>query len=356
MLIQNILTMNRKATSTVIVPTAGTITSDITLGLNDTDIIKTENIEDWDENNHPNFIESNTQAITLEELTTQNIIPTFSDNTLTLSHQSFIGAVYQIAEKVFGELTTPELRVSHPIIGRVPSAQYKKANELLPEEKTVFYQRLAWCCHVKGLIRSINDQTVHLCIGGVRSYHEDKLYNRQSAMKFKVFVGWQVRVCSNLMLTCDGNSGTFESITEADIMQKSLELFSTFNPHKEDTLRLLEALNNTPVTETQFCNIIGRLRLLQNLPIAEQKLHPAFTIGDQAVNALVKNYIGNPNFGKKEGEPYTCWNLMQNANEAVKSSYIDTWLSRNQNCTDFAIGIQKAINGDDTEGYNWFLN
>ena len=69
--------MNRKATSTVIVPTAGTITSDITLGLNDTYIIKTENIEDWDENNHPNFIESNTQAITLEELTTQNIIPTF---------------------------------------------------------------------------------------------------------------------------------------------------------------------------------------------------------------------------------------------------------------------------------------
>ena len=41
-------------------------------------------------------------------------------------------------------------------------------------------------------------------------------------MKFKVFVGWQVRVCSNLMLTCDGYSGTIECLTEADIMQKDL--------------------------------------------------------------------------------------------------------------------------------------
>ena len=26
------------------------------------------------------------------------------------------------------------------------------------------------------------------------------------------------------------------------------------------------------------------------------------------------------------------------------------------NATDFAIGIQKAINGEDAEGYTWFLN
>ena len=37
--------------------------------------------------NHPNFIESNTQEISLEELTEKNIIPTFSDNSLTISHQ-----------------------------------------------------------------------------------------------------------------------------------------------------------------------------------------------------------------------------------------------------------------------------
>ena len=349
--------MKKEQQTMVVSPIAGEITSEKTLGINDKDIIEAEVIEDEDwGDKHPNFIESNTPAITLEELTNKNIIPTFCDNTLTISHQNFIGSVVEVAKKVFGELTVPELRVSHPIIGRVPSAQHKKASELRDDEKTTFYQRMAFCAHVRNLTRTINGETVHLCIGGVRAYNEDKLYNRQSTMKFKVFVGWQVRVCSNLMLTCDGNSGTIDCMTEADIMQKSFELFNGFNPHKEDTLRLLENLSSTTISEEQFCQIIGRMRLYQFLPLAEQKQLPPLTIGDQAVNAMVKNYISNPNFGKKEGEDFTAWNLMQLANEAVKQSYIDKWLDRNQNCTDFAIGIQKALNGEDTEGYDWFLN
>jgi len=349
----------KKEKSIVMVPTAGTITSDQTLSLNDHDIVEAEVIsEEWDDNdnNHPNFIESNTQAISLENLTSKNIIPTFGDNTLTISHQSFIGAVTKVAEQVFGELKPPvECRVSHPIIGRIPSAQHKKANELREDEKTIFYQRMAFVAHVKNLTRTINGQTVHLVVGGVRGYNEDKLYNRASAMKFRIFVGWQVRVCSNLCLTCDGYSGTIDCMTEADIMQKSFELFNSFNPNKENTLQLLENLHSTQISEEQFCKIIGRMRLYQYLPNNEQKQLPLLTIGDQAVNAMVKNYVTNPNFGKKTGE-ITCWNLLQFANEAVKASYIDSWLDRNKNCTDFAIGIQKALEGQDTEGYSWFLN
>lgn len=340
---------NNSNQPTVIEPMSGKITSDFTLGIEDIDA-------ESEEGNHPNFIESNTSAITLDELTNHNVIPTFSDNTLTISHQNFIGAVVSVASRVFGELTYPELRVSHPIIGRIPSAQNKKISELTDEEKTIFYQRMAFVSHVRNLTRTINGQIVHLVIGGVRAYNEDKLYNRQSPMKFKIFVGWQVRVCSNLMLTCDGNSGTIDCMTEADIMQKSLELFSAFNPHKEETLCLLENLSTTTLSEELFCKIIGRMRLYQFLPTETQKQLPSLTIGDQAVNAMVKNYVSDPNFGKKEGEDYTCWNLLQNANEAIKSAYIDRWLDRNQNCTDFAIGIQKAINGEDTEGYSWFLN
>ena len=45
---------------------------------NNEDITDAEIIEDddkfWAEENHPNFIESNTSAISLEELTTKNII------------------------------------------------------------------------------------------------------------------------------------------------------------------------------------------------------------------------------------------------------------------------------------------
>ena len=190
----------------------------------------------------------------------------------------------------------------------------------------------------------------------MRAYNEDKLYSRKSAMKFKVFVGWQVRVCSNLMLTCDGYSGTIECLTEADIMQKTFELFGVFEPRMENTLHLLEDLRTTQISEELFCKIIGRMRLYQALPINEQRKLPQLTIGDSAVNAMVKNYVTNPDFGITSGDDFTCWNLMQLGNEAVKQSYIDKWLERNQNCTDFAIGIQKAINGDDTEGYSWFIS
>lgn len=332
--------------------------SSVTLGLEELPVIEPETItdnEDEEQENHPNFIESNTSAISLEELQTKNIIPTFVDGNLTISHQNFIGAVEQAASKVFGEMTPVEIRVSHPIIGRVPGAQLKKADELSDDEKTIFFQRMAFVSHVQNLTRSINGQTVYLCVGGVRAYNDEKLYNKQSSMKFKIFCGWQVRVCSNLMLTCDGNSGTIECMTSADIKEKAEELFTSFDPHKEDTLRALESLHNTRLSEEQFCKIMGRLRLYQFLPVSEQKQLPQIPLGDQNANSVVKGYVSNPEFGKKEGEDITTWNLLQLFTEAVKQSNIDRWLTKNQGCVDFAMGIQDALNGEQSD-YDWFLN
>ena len=346
--------MTTTLTPTVINPSIGEITLP-DLGNNNGALISpAEVIDEWGGENHPNFIESNTQAISLEELRTKNIIPTFCDNTLTISHQNFIGAVLSVAANIFGPTTLPELRVSHPIIGRIPSAQNKKPNELTEDEKTIFYQRMAFCSQIISRTNLINGQAVNLTIGGVRAYSDDKLYARQAPQKFKIFVGWRVRVCSNLMLTCDGVSGTIECMTEADIMAKSYQLFSTFNPN--ENLRLLENLRTTRLSEEQFCNIVGRLRLQQALPTAERNLLPKFDLGDQAVNNMVRGYVSNPNFGR-ERDDFTCWNLLQLANEAVKqTSYIDRFIDRNQNATDFALGIQNALNHNDDKGYDWFLH
>ena len=79
-------------------------------------------------------------------------------------------------------------------------------------------------------------------------------------------------------------------------------------------------------------------------------------LGDSNVNAATKGYIENPNFGLCGRENITCWDLMQLLNDAAKQSYIDKFLERNQNCTDFAVGIQKALDGEDTENYSWFLS
>ena len=249
---------------------------------------------------HPNFIESNTQAITLGEIADKCIVPTFSDNSLTISHQDFCMATYKAAEDIFGQLTPIECRVSHPINGRIPTALHKKATELTDEEKTIYYQRLAWIAKASSCTRNIDGQEIHLTIGGVRAYSEDKLYNRPSALKFKIFVGWQVRVCSNLMLQTDGFSGTIDCMTSADIHQKALELFSRFNPEKDNNLNALAQLQDTRLTEDQFCHIIGRMRLLQALPVAQQREIPQFLLGDQVINEATRQYVVNPNFGRKK--------------------------------------------------------
>ena len=305
---------------------------------------------------HPNFIESNTEQITLSEIADKCIVPTFSDNSLTISHQDFCGAVYKAAENVFGALTPIECRVSHPINGRIPTALNKKAQDLTDNEKTVYYQRLAWIAKVSNLTRNINGQEIHLTIGGVRAYSEDKLFNRPSALKFKIFVGWQVRVCSNLMLQTDGFSGSIDCITQADIHQKALELFNRYDSVKDSNLEALAELQDTRMTEEQFCHILGRLRLYQALPLAQQREIPQVILGDQAINEATRQYVSNPNFGRKSGDDgISTWDFMQLLTEAAKGSYIDRWLDRNANCIEFATGIRKALRYEDS-GYDWFLN
>ncbi len=318
--------------------------------MNDTNTLELETQQ------HPNFIESNTEQITLSEIADKCIVPTFSDNSLTISHQDFCGAVYKAAENVFGALTPIECRVSHPINGRIPTALNKKTQDLADNEKTIYYQRLAWIAKVANLTRNINGQEIHLTIGGVRAYSEDKLYNRPSALKFKIFVGWQVRVCSNLMLQTNGFSGTIDCMTNADIHQKALELFSSFNPEKDNNLDALAELQDTRMTEEQFCHILGRLRLYQALPLAQQREIPQVILGDQAINEVTRQYVSNPNFGRKSGDDgISTWDFMQLLTEAAKGSYIDRWLDRNANCIEFATGIRKALRYEDSE-FDWFLN
>ena len=337
------------STTTAVVPTQGRLSLSKQFDLGEP---ATAGALDPDPDNHPNFIESNTNAITLEELS-NNLIPTWADNSLTISHTNFIKTVRNAAVQVFGNLTPVEIRTSHPIQGRRPEAIHKKQNELTENDKTIYYQRMAFISHVVGLSREVNGQIVNLTIGGVRNYADDQLYRTATPQRFKVFVGWQVRVCSNMMLTCNGNSGVIQCLTEADVFQKAIELFTKFNPERENILTQLANLQTTRMTEQQFCNIIGRMRLYQ----AEQHLLPPILLGDQAMNEATRGYFANPNFCKREGEDgISCWNFLQLMTEAVKSSYIDKFTDRNQNAVDITLGIQNALNGTDEEGYSWFLS
>lgn len=310
-----------------------------------------------DEQENSHFIESNTSAITLEKLRRICIVPSFKDSSLTISHQEFAENVLGAAMDYFNGETFGELecRVSHPISGRNPNALRTPANLLTEADKTLFFQRFCFCFELTSMTKTIDGQPICLTIGGVRAYNEQNLYANKSPEKLKIFIGWRVCVCSNLMLSCDGLQDRLEVMSSLDIYKSALDLFTAFDPI--DNFNMLENLVNTRLSTQEFCNFIGRMRLYQALPAkTRQELElPEILLGDSQINAATRQFVSNKNFGINGADSISCYQLLQCLNESSKSSYIDTFLSKNKNCVDIATGIQKAIEGRDNENYSWFL-
>ena len=300
-----------------------------------------------------NFLEANTNAVTLEELAEQCVVPTWANQELTISHQDFINTVHDAACNVFaGEtINNPEIRVSHIVRGRTANSLHKRTSELLESEKTQFYQRLAFAFTIPSLHECIDGQRLELCIGGVRNYSDLNLYRANRGMeKFTIFIGWRVNVCSNQVLTGDGVRLNIEVMSLHDLYKAVLDLFYNFNLEKD--IQLLHSLTQTRLTESQFAQIVGRMRLYQALPSYLQREIPKLLITDSQINNVCRDYYNNPNFGHRDNtiSLFDFHNLLTEAN---KSSYIDSYVQRGINATEVTVGICKALQGDSE--YSWFL-
>ena len=285
-----------------------------------------------------NFLEANTSEISIEELTSQCVVPTWANQELTISHQDFIHTVFEAAQTMFsGErINEPAIRVSHIVRGRVPSALGKKASELLESEKTQFYQRLAFAFTIPTIHEKVNGLKLELCIGGVRNYSDLNLYRANKGIE--------------QVLTGDGVKLSLEVMNLNDLYKAVLELFYNFNPARE--IHLMQTLSQSYLTETQFAQIVGRMRLYQALPNGYQKAVPRLLITDSQINNVCRDYFTNPNFGAK-GNTISMFDFHNLLTEANKSSYIDTYLQRAVNATEVAVGINNALHGDTK--YAWFL-
>ena len=249
------------------------------------------------------FLDANTNAITMEELTNSCVVPTWGNQELTISHQDFVSCVYDAAKDYYhGEsFGTPELRVSHIVRGRIPSALGKRASELLECEKTQFYQRLAFAFTIPTIYETLNGQRLELCVGGVRNYNDLNLYRTtKGAEKFSVFVGWRVRICSNQILTGDGVRLSMEVMSVRDIYKNVMDLFSGFIPARD--LHLMQTLSNTYLTETQFAQIVGRMRMYQALPNNVLRGIPRLLITDSQIDSVCRDYYHNETFGVKDNQ------------------------------------------------------
>lgn len=305
-------------------------------------------------NSAVSFLEANTNEISMNELTNKCVVPTWANQELTIAHQDFIACVHDAASSFYaGErVNSPDIRASHIVRGRIPQALGKKASELLECEKTQFYQRLAFAFTIPTIFETIRGQRLELCIGGVRNYSDLNLYRATKGIeKFSVFVGWRVNICSNQVLTGEGLKYNIEVTNINELYNSVLELLYNFNPAKE--IHLLQTLTNTSLSETQFAQVVGRMRMYQALPPAKQRAIPRLLITDSQINSVCRDYFHNEAFGAKDNtlSMFDFHNLLTQAN---KGSYIDTYLQRAVNATDVSVGINNVLQGIDNE-YAWFL-
>lgn len=299
------------------------------------------------------FLEANTNAVSLDELASTCVVPTWGNQELTIAHQDFINCVHDAAKDFYhGEqINTPAIRVSHIVRGRTPNALGKKASELLECEKTQFYQRMAFAFTIPTIYETLNGQKLELCVGGVRNYNDLNLYRASKGVeKFSIFVGWRVNVCSNQVLTGDGVKLSIEVMSIRDLYKSVMELLYHFNPAKD--IHLMQTLSNTSLTETQFAQIIGRMRMYQALPQGYTKQIPRLLITDSQINNVCRGYYSNSDFGAKD-DTLSMWDFHNLLTESNKGSYIDTYLQRAVNATEVAVGINNALRGD--EKYKWFI-
>ena len=301
------------------------------------------------------FILANTEEVTLQHLKHDCIIPVFSkDNEKTIAHQEFIEIVLNAVSKVFPHhsISAPEIRVSHQIKGRIPEAIHKNVKDLLDHEKTIYYERMAFIIKIPSITDRINGNEVSLTVGGVRSYNLENLYNKKTFEKFKIFVGFQNKVCCNLCVSTDGFLDDLRVGNYSELQSKSIELLQNYNA--ELHLMEMKELTQDYLSEHQFAQLIGKSRLYQHLPKLEKQKIPLLNFNDSHINTMAKDYYEDKNFCRLEDGRINLWDVYNLFTQANKSSYIDTFLDRNLNAFEFSKGIQKTLSGN--SDYHWFLS
>jgi hypothetical protein len=307
-----------------------------------------------EQESHSGFMEANTEEVTLQHLKNDCVIPVFSkDNESTISHFQFINKAHEVVKNLFPEMdvSPPKIRVSHTIKGRVPSAVGKPAKELLDHEKTIYYERLAFLIELPSVRHIVNGNELNLSVGGVRSYNQENLYSKKSLEKFKVFIGFKNRVCTNLCISTDGFSNEIRIGSVTDLGQQMEQLFLGYNTEKH--LGMMERMSSFVLSEVQFAHLVGKLRMYQYLDKNKQKSLFPLAMNDGQINHVVREYYGCPNFGREEDGTINLWKLYNLFTEANKSSYIDHNLERNVNAYELVNMMGNSLQNDLP---NWFLS
>jgi hypothetical protein len=300
-----------------------------------------------------NFIEANTIQVDLDHLKNECIVPVFAkDNESSISHYEFINYTEDVITNILSNniQLKKEIRVSHMIKGRIPSAIGKAAKELLEHEKTLYYDRMAFVIEIPEISQVINGNRLNLSIGGVRAYNLENLYGKKNIERFKVFIGYQNTVCLNLCVSSDGLAESIRISSVGELKTKILELINGYDRKKH--LEDLEDLGRYSLNENQFASLVGRSKMYQYLSKEEKKDLFPLSITDSQITSIVRDYYTDVFFCSTDGT-INLWKLYNLFTESVKSSYIDSHLERNASVFAFINYLAKSLKNGEP---NWFLN
>ncbi|MES2448771.1 MAG: DUF3871 family protein [Bacteroidota bacterium] len=323
------------------------------LTLNNTE--KVIDIDYQDISTEKPFITANTFYSSYNELKSDHLIPVFvKDNQPVISQADLIEMVHEVTTHVFHRETilTPSIRVSHPIKGRIPEAKSKPAHLLTEDEKTIYYERMAFVIEIPSITSEIGGNKLSLTIGGIKAYNLDNLYSKKGSEEhFKIFIGFQNKVCTNMCISTDGYKGTLKVRNTNELMEGILNLLTQYN--YELHLKEMVQLPHKSLDEKEFAQLIGRCRMYPYLSKKEKRLIPELNFGDTQLGTVVKDYFNDPNFSKNLDGSIDLWKLYNLFTGANKSSYIDTFFDRGLNAYDFNVSLLNAI---ENKNFNWFLS
>lgn len=249
------------------------------------------------------------------------------------------------------KILQPSIRMSHPIMGRIPEAKHKTAKDLLESEKTIYYERMAFAIEIPSIVHSIAGQQLSLTIGGIKAYNLDNMYARKGSDEhFKLFIGFENKVCTNLCIWSDGLVRDLKVKSLQQLMDGIYQMINSYNA--DNHIQDLRLLPEHSLTEQQFAILIGRARLYAHLPNTLRKNIPELLFTDTQLGALVKDYYKDDSFCRNEDGSINLWNLYNLFTGINKSSYIDSFLDRSQNAYMFTRQIMQGLQGSSD---NWFL-
>lgn len=300
------------------------------------------------------FIIANTEPISYGDLKYRCTIPVFSkDNESTISHSEFIDTIGQACEKFFASETIlhPAIRISHPIKGRIPEVMGKPAETLREEEKTIYYERMAFLYEVPGITSVVNGNKLSLSIGGVRSYNSENLYGKKTEEHLKVFIGFKNHVCINLCISTDGYLDDLRVMSVQELFNRVFQLLTRFDAEKQ--INHLSTLSEYALNEHQFAQLVGKSRLYQYLPTKTKKaLNTVVPISDSQISTVGRDYYQDKSFCRSESGEIDMWKVYNLFTGATKSSYIDTYLDRNVGSLLF---INSLVDHLRNKNQSWFL-